>query len=231
MKKFVVYYREFKVRHGEPSLGLEGQQESINQFLNAIPEAVVTAEYVETESNRKGSRPKLTAALAEAKATEATLLIAKLEGLGRDASFLQRLVDGNVDLVCCDHPHVNTSTVGALAAMAAYDAKRISTRTKDALAAKKARGEVIVPPDSLNAEARAKSLEVRKHNAKVAVEPVSDIIADKRRMDWTYQQISDYLNETKHTTPRGYQWTPIAVRRVFIIDSILSEMQSDTETN
>ena len=83
----------------------------------------------------------------------------------------------------------------------------------------------------MNDEARAKALVVRRQKAKEAAEPVSDIIADKRRKDWTYQEIADHLNAAKHTTPRGHQWTPVAVRRVFIIDNILSDTEQDTETN
>ena len=86
-------------------------------------------------------------------------------------------------------------------------------------------------PQNLTDEARTKSVMGRQQKAKEAAEPVSNIIVEKRRMDWTYQQIADHLNDAKHTTPRGFQWTPIAVRRVFMIDKILSELDSGTETN
>jgi DNA invertase Pin-like site-specific DNA recombinase len=231
MKKFVVYYRVSSLRSRDSSPGLEAQRASVTQYIEGVAGAVVTAGFVEAESGRKSSRPKLTAALSEANATAATLLIARLAGLIRDTSLLRNLRDARVDFACCDNPHVNASTINALAALAADEANLISARTKEALAAKRDRGETMGTPENLTDEARAKSMMVRQQQAKEAAGPVSGIIAEKRRMDWTYQQIADYLNDAKHTTPRGFQWTPIAVRRAFLIDNVLSELDSDTEIN
>ena len=231
MKNFVAYYRVSMERPRKPSFDLEAQRALLTQHINDVHGAVVTAEFVEKESGKKNSRPKLIAAMSEANATAATLLVAKLEGLSRNAFFLRSLMDSKVTFACCDNPHVNVSTIGALAAMAGQESKLKSARIQEALKEKKARGERMGTPENLNEEARTKALAVRRQNAREAVEPVSDIIAEKRRMDWSYQQIADYLNDEEHTTPRGCQWTPIAVSRVSKIDKILSAMESDTETN
>ena len=229
MKNFVTYCRMPVGRHRDPRLDLGAQQAAIAQFLVGVPEGAVMRDYVEKESGRKSSRPAFIAALADAKATGAMLVIGKVEGLTRNAPFLMGLMEANVDFACCDNPHLNASTLLALASVAFHEAQLISTRTKEALNAKRVRGEALGNLQNLSEEARAKSLVIRKQNAKQAVEPVSTIIAEKRDMDWTYQQIADHLNELQHTTPRGYQWSPIAVRRVSRIDNFLSLLDSDPE--
>lgn len=97
------------------------------------------ARYVEVESGKRPDRPELQQALDHAKRAKATLLIAKLDRLSRNAAFILRLFESGVELVCCDMPHANRLTLHILAAMAEHERQMISERTKAALAAAKAR--------------------------------------------------------------------------------------------
>jgi DNA invertase Pin-like site-specific DNA recombinase len=97
-------------------------------------------ESIEIESGKKNQRPQLLTAMAEAWRVGSTLLIAKLDRLSRNASFILALRDSGVDFVCCDMPDANTLTVGLFAVLAQHERETISKRTKDALVAKKARG-------------------------------------------------------------------------------------------
>jgi hypothetical protein len=103
---------------------------------------------VEIESGKKNHRPQLLAAIAEARQAGATLLIAKLDRLSRNAGFIFALRDSGVDFVCCDMPDANTLTVGLFAVIAQHERETISKRTKDALAAKKARGTQLGSPQN-----------------------------------------------------------------------------------
>ena len=118
-------------------LGLEAQRAAVRAFV-ADPIQLGT-EYVEIESGKKNQRPQLLAAIAEARRVGATLLIAKLDRLSRNAGFIFALRDSGVNFVCCDMPDANTLTVGLFAVIAHHERETISRRTKDALAAKKAR--------------------------------------------------------------------------------------------
>lgn len=80
----------------------------------------------------------------------AKLLIAKLDRLARNIHFITGLMEeakGNgknaVKFVACDMPEANDFNIQIMAAFAEHEAKRISERTKDALRAAKARGQLL----------------------------------------------------------------------------------------
>ena len=121
---------------------MEAQKEMVERYLNGGDWKLV-AEFTEIESaTRKGNdRPKLKDALAACKLYNATLVIAKLDRLYRNVYMVSKLQESGVDFVCCDNPHMNRSMVQITAVFAEMEAERISQRTKEALAAKKRRGE------------------------------------------------------------------------------------------
>jgi DNA invertase Pin-like site-specific DNA recombinase len=138
--KFVSYLRVSTERQGTSGLGLEAQRKAVTDFLNGGRWQLV-AEFVETESGAKTDRPKLADALALARAHGAKLVIAKLDRLSRDAHFLLGLQNAGVQFVAADMPEANEMIVGIMAVVAQAERKLISKRTKDALAAAKARGQ------------------------------------------------------------------------------------------
>jgi DNA invertase Pin-like site-specific DNA recombinase len=137
--RIVAYYRVSTDRQGRSGLGLEAQQEAVRTYLNGGNWKLV-GEFVEIESGKRADRPKLSEALRICRLQRATLVIAKLDRLSRNAHFLLGLQEAGVDFVAADSPHANRLTVHILAAVAEDEAKRIAERTKAALAAAKARG-------------------------------------------------------------------------------------------
>jgi len=97
-------------------------------------------EFVETESGANNERPQLAAALPTARAHGATLVIARLDRLSGDAHFLLGLQEARVKFVAVDMPEANELTIGIMAVVAQADRKMNSKRTKEALAAARARG-------------------------------------------------------------------------------------------
>jgi DNA invertase Pin-like site-specific DNA recombinase len=94
-QRFVAYERVSTARQGSSGLGLEAQRATIDNFA-ASRSAEVIARFTEAESGRKADRPELAKALHLSKVTGATLLIAKLDRLTRNAAFLLTLRDSGV---------------------------------------------------------------------------------------------------------------------------------------
>ena len=139
MKSFVLYRRVSTTRQGQSGLGLESQDETVRRYVTGQNGKIV-GEFVEVESGKNNDRPQLTNALSECRRLKATLVVAKLDRLSRNAEFLLRLQNGNVDFVCCDCPNVDRFTVGILALVAQRERELISERTKSALAQARKRG-------------------------------------------------------------------------------------------
>ena len=140
--------------------------------------------------------------MALAKAKGATLLIAKLDRLPRNAGFIFQLRDVGVGFVCCDMPDANTLTVGIFTVLAQHERELISQRTKAALAAKLAQGAVLGTPASLNPAATQKGRDrnqanalANEHNERAAAH-----ILLLREKGLNYSQIAEKLNALRFVT-------------------------------
>ncbi|MDB4235115.1 recombinase family protein [bacterium] len=140
--KFISYLRVSTATQGKSGLGLEAQREAVAQYLNG-GEWDLVEEVIEIESGRKNQRPALQKAIRLCNAIGATLVVAKFDRLSRDAHFLLGLKKSDVKFVAADNPDANELTVGILAIVAENEARAISQRTKAALDAAKARGQVL----------------------------------------------------------------------------------------
>ncbi len=164
MGKLVPYYRVSTRRQGESGLGLEAQHSCVADYARQGQHEIV-ASYQEIETGKRADRPQLAKALAHAKRAKATLVIAKLDRLARNVHFLSGLMESRVDFVCCDNPHANRLTLHILAAVAEDEARRISERTKAALAAYKARGGRLGTPGNLTRQAGRRGAEATRSRA------------------------------------------------------------------
>lgn len=215
MKRFIAYYRVSTERQGRSGLGLEAQQKAVRDYLNGGAWEL-TAELTEIESGRKDDRPELEQALRFCRLYGATLIIAKLDRLSRDAHFLLGLQKAGVDFVAVDMPHANRLTVGIMAMVAEEERKAISERTKAALAAAKARG-VKLGGDRGNLprvgeEGRKKSAAVRREKAQARARDLKPIFAELEGLSLNAK--ARELNRRGILTPRGKTWTPVQVKSV-----------------
>jgi DNA invertase Pin-like site-specific DNA recombinase len=156
--KFIAYYRVSTDKQGKSGLGLEAQRQAVENYLNGGSWKLI-AEFTEVESGKNSERPELRAAQAACKKHKARLVIAKLDRLSRNVAFIANLLEAGTDFVAADNPHANKSMLQMMAVFAEMERDAISKRTKEALAAAKARGVKLGNPrlaDAIEATNKAR---------------------------------------------------------------------------
>lgn len=216
-KQFTAYFRVSTQKQGQSGLGLEAQKAAAESFAQS--RGAIIAEFVEVESGKRNDRPKLAEAIEHAKANGSTLLIAKLDRLARNAGFIFALRDSGVDFQACDLPEANTLTIGIFAVMAQHEAEVISKRTKDALAARKARGLKLGTPANLTLEARRKGSEARKVIARShkANRQAAELAGLYKQQGHSLRAIATRLNSNGYQTRGGKAFKAESVRRLLAV--------------
>ena len=214
-KKYVAYYRVSTQRQGENGLGMDAQEATVADYI-ARNGGVLVGYEKEVESGRKTDRPKLKAAIAQAQAKGATLIIAKLDRLARKASFLLQLWESKLDIVACDYPEVEKFIIGIMALTAEKEAALISMRTKAALAAAKARGTQLGGwrGHDVCKQAVEKAAEVRKEKADNDAMRVGSYIRQAQNKGLSLCAIAKSLTEQGIQTARGGKWTAQGVKNI-----------------
>lgn len=243
MKKYAIYIRVSTTRQGESGLGLESQLANCERFIRQEG-GEKTKVFKDVDSGRNRSRPGLWAAISHCEKTGDSLVIAKLDRLARDVEFTFKVINTGIDIRFADMPQVNTVILGVIASVSQYEAELISSRTKSALAAKKARGEKTGGTNSLwgsktganrsealdkarEASAEAKRAKAKKDPNNVAFrEFMEDWRESGKKLDW--DAISAKLNERGKLTSSGLPFTPARaksmdqnVRRIFSTKQVL----------
>ena len=213
---FVSHLRVSTERQGRSGLGLEAQRRAVADFLAGGSWRHV-AELVEVESGSRDNRPRLSEAMALCRLHGATLVIAKLDRLSRDAAFLLNLQKAGVRFVAADVPEANELVVRIMAVVAQAERKMISTRTKAALAAAKARGVQLGKPENLsNREAGQVGSRVRQtQRSKERAMDLAPVIATVRAEGAvSLRQIAAALNAREIPAARGGVWSAAQIQRV-----------------
>lgn len=223
MTKYVSYYRVSRESQRKSGLGLEAQRQAVQEAARTH-RAKIVAEFTETESGKRNDRPQLAKAIARARSLKATLVVAKLDRLSRDAAFLLTLANSGLSIMCCDLPDANTLTFGIMASVAQWERERISERTKAALMAAKRRGV------KLGTHRRGHKIDYRKGRSLGLQKAVAAAAANRaqaradcygelgidamRREGLSFAAIAERLNQAGHVTTTGKQFTAMTVHRL-----------------
>lgn len=142
MNNAIPYYRVSTERQGQSGLGLDAQRLAVSDYA-LRSQLRILEEFTEIESGKNKFRPVLLSAIAACKKEKATLLIAKLDRLGRNVAFISHLMESGIDFIAVDNPYANKLIVHIMAAFAEFERDQISRRTKEALVVAKARGVIL----------------------------------------------------------------------------------------
>ena len=206
-RSFISYCRVSTGRQGKSGLGLDAQRAAIARFAAAEGYAVA-AEFIEVESGKGHDaldrRPRLAAALARARKRHCPVVVAKLDRLSRDVAFISGLMAERVSFVVAElGSDVDPFMLHIYAALAEKERALISRRTKDALAAAKARG-VVLGNAKQSAANRAAALERAEE-----LRPVLQQLHGR-----SLREIAAELNARNISTPNNLAWSMVTVRRV-----------------
>ena len=217
MENYIAYVR---TSTGRQLLGLEEQQLRINQFIQSTGDNLIEI-VIEQESGKNNNRVRLDYASNLCIKHGYTLLFTKLDRLSREVEFLFTLRNKGVKLRCIELPELNTLTLGIFGSVAQWERELISSRTKNGLAALKARGVKLGSPANLTVDARDKGIEsiikkrVENENWKMA-----KMFIEHFQMKYgyiNYTAIAKELNINGYKTRNGNNYNPTTVRRLSLL--------------
>jgi DNA invertase Pin-like site-specific DNA recombinase len=197
---------------------LEAQRTAVSAYVH---DGILLAEFEEIESGAKTDRPALDAALRECRLRGAVLVIAKLDRLSRNVSFIAKLMDNGVDFLAVDMPAATRFTLHIMAAMAEQEREMISQRTKVALAAARNRGVVLGGRRGSHriedhaATGRLRSAEIRAvASSRLADDHLQIVAQIQTEGTVSIRGIARELNARSILAPRGGTWSAGQVSRL-----------------
>lgn len=231
MPSYIAYYRVSTGAQGRSGqrrsgLGLAAQSRLVAQVIGG-DRLIESFTEIESGTERDDKRPVLAEALAACRRHRgATLIVAQIDRLARNASFLLGLRDSGVDFIAADMPFANRMTVGMMALLAEQEAEAISLRTKRALAEAKAQGTLLGSQrpghwqgrEHLRGHrvARQASLVARSAKRVQRSKDFAQIFQDinhMRETGQTLRSIAETLNSKGIPSPTGRPWHDVLVLR------------------
>ena len=196
MPNILAYYRVSTQRQGKSGLGLEAQRAAVERFAEDEGLTIVK-DFIEIESGKGADalnlRPKLAAALAEARKQKCPVVVAKLDRLSRDVAFVAGLMSQRVPFIVAElGADADPFMLHIYAALAEKERRMISARTRAALKAAKARGVVLGNPQQA-----ARNREV----ARAEAEALRPVLTKLKHL--SSRQIAIELTLRGFPTPRG----------------------------
>ncbi len=213
--RIVTYLRVSTAAQGRSGLGLEAQRAAVAAFA-ASEGFTIAGEHIEVETGKGADaltrRPKLKAALEEARRLRCPVVVAKLDRLSRDVAFIAGLMAERVPFIVAElGTNADPFTLHIYAALAEKERQAISARTKAALAAKRAQGVRLggyrggpVPDGKAGAEAA-------RQQADTFAASVRPVALGLKSRGMSLRAIAAELAAQDIPTARGGAWTAQAV--------------------
>lgn len=217
MKPVIAYVRVSTDKQGRSGLGIEAQRAALARFAEAEGFEIV-AEYEEAETGKGADalarRPRLAAALDAARRQRCPVVVAKLDRLSRDVAFIAGLMAQKVPFIVAElGADADPFMLHLYAALAEKERAMIAQRTRDALAAARARGIRLGNPRLVDARSKARTSIMA--NADNFARDVLPFIRKARETGAkTYREVAKRLDDLGVATARGGGWEAATVRNI-----------------
>jgi DNA invertase Pin-like site-specific DNA recombinase len=204
MRPIVSYTRVNTAQQGKSGLGIEAQRDAIARFIEAQG-FTLAREFVEIETGKGADaldrRPRLDAALKQAKKLKCPVIVAKLDRLSRDVAFISDLMARRVPFVVAE--------LGA-------DVDPFMIHIYAALAEKKAQGAFLGNRTNLTAAQTKRTASIRAAADAFASNVLPVIRQIKAGGVTSFRGIADELNARGVRTARGGEWHATTVRNTLL---------------
>jgi DNA invertase Pin-like site-specific DNA recombinase len=221
--KFVIYARVSTAEQGASGLGVEAQTHACQSYVASVGGEIVKT-FIEVASGDDDDRPVLAAALKLAKRSRAVLLVAKLDRLSRAVALVAGLLRRGAEIRVAECATANVLELQVRSIIAEEERRKISERTRDALAAAKRRGVALGSSRAghwAGREERRRAGAAAGSAAAAAArrELRADIIAAARPIveqhrGASLRAIAAALNAAEISTPGGASWRAAQVQRL-----------------
>lgn len=191
LKQFIAYLRVSTAKQGAMGAGMEAQRQLVERYVESQGGELLET-FTDVDSGGANNRDGLKAAMAACRKSGATLVVAKLDRLSRRVSFIAMLLESGLDFVVAEMPEATPLMLHIHAAMAEWELGRISERTREALAVKKAEGVRLGNPRWQESVATARECRSSRRSAYRA--EITPIVKRLRDDGLSYQEIADRLN-------------------------------------
>lgn len=226
-RQCLAYLRVSTREQQRSGLGIEAQRAAVKRFAEQHGFEIV-AEYVEAESGKGADaltlRPVLAECMGRAKRGRMPILVSKLDRLSRDVAFVSSLMAQRVPFYCADLGiDTDPFTLHLFAALGEKERALISRRTREALAARRARGLPLGTPQNLSAEAAAEGrkigapigADINRAKAVAFAERVAEAVEEITKAGATsLREIARGLEQRGVKPPKGETWSAMQVKRL-----------------
>lgn len=212
--KFVIYRRLSKEKLTGQQYGFEAQKYDIDNFLAKEGDVEIVGDFSEFYTGKTiwTQRKELVKAVELCKQTGATLLVSKVDRLGRQVESVSHLLN-NINVRIATMPSATNMVIQIMAVMAEEEARAIAARTKAALAVKKAEGVKLGAAAHKEAE-KPKHLKRQPAAAIQFANKFAPELKIMRDVGLTYEQIAGKFNTKGYVTREGSSFNKIQVQRM-----------------
>ncbi|MBY8272140.1 recombinase family protein [Vibrio fluvialis] len=213
----IVIYKRLSTKRERQQSSFATQDDYNRLFINQYADsAKVLAEFEEEQSGSDNNRPMLHKAIKLCQETGSTLLVAKIDRLGRDVELIASVIK-KVSVRVAVMPFADNFSIHIYAALAEQELVMIRQRVRDGVRKAIARGKKPGHPNAKQHMAETvqpKGTEAVVCKADEFAEAMRKTLTNFVKARMTLSDMRHALNDMHITTQRGKAWTETGVRNV-----------------